>query len=303
MPQDDVYHVPDDAPAKAEAMGTKQKFWFARGADMWLFKATRPGQGEHWAEVAAAGLAQMLGLPHAEYELARWRDAAGVVTPRFTPEGYELVHGNELLAERDPAYPSDRARYVRTAEHTIDAVRSALNDMPLGLPLGWVPPAGIATATDVFAGYLLLDAWIGNTDRHHENWGIVANVTGDERHLAPTFDHASSLGAHETDERRTRRLESTDPAHSVEAYVRRAKVRSALFAHAGDGHPLGLIEALHAWTSGSPPDVWLKGLEAATDERTLDLLAALPSSEVSGPARTFAHRILGVNRKRILEVS
>ena len=42
-----------------------------------------------------------------DYELARWRDKggvdnAGVVTRRFTPHGFDLVHGNELLAERDP---------------------------------------------------------------------------------------------------------------------------------------------------------------------------------------------------------
>ena len=121
-----VYAVPDDAPAKTETMGTKPKFWFSRGGPMWLFKATRPGQGEHWAEVISAGLAEKLGLPHAHYELARWHGTPGVVTPRFTPDGFDLVHGNELLAERDPSYPREGARYVRTREHTIDAVRAEL---------------------------------------------------------------------------------------------------------------------------------------------------------------------------------
>ena len=106
-------------------MGTKKKFWFSRAGEMWLFKATRPGSGEHWAEVLAAGLAEILGLPHARYELAHWRDKgnvdnAGVVTQRFTPNGFDLVHGNELLAERDPSYPAPGARYVRTQEHNPD---------------------------------------------------------------------------------------------------------------------------------------------------------------------------------------
>lgn len=134
-----VFVVPDEAPASAEAMGTKSKFWFSRSGEMWLYKATRPGSGEHWAEVLAAALAEMLGLPHARYELARWRDKggvdnAGVVTRRFTPDGFDLVHGNELLAERDPNYPAAGARYVRTQEHTIDAVRGALA-ADVGLPL------------------------------------------------------------------------------------------------------------------------------------------------------------------------
>jgi hypothetical protein len=54
----------------------------------------------------------------------------------------------------------------------------------------------------------MLDALIGNTDRHHENWGLVLQGTSDHQdlRLAPTFDHASSLGRNETDERREARL-------------------------------------------------------------------------------------------------
>lgn len=37
---------------------------------------------------------------------------------------------------------------------------------------------------------------IGNVDRHHENWGILRKRVDGEWYgrLAPTFDHASSLG-------------------------------------------------------------------------------------------------------------
>jgi hypothetical protein len=205
-------------------MGSKAKFWFSREGEMWLFKATRTGQGEHWAEVLAEGLAELLGLPHAHYELARWRDKAGVVnsgvvTRRFVAEGFDLVHGNELLAERDPDYPPEGARHVRTKEHTIDAVRGAIGAENIGLPAGWASPGGIESPVDVFGGYLLLDAWIGNTDRHHENWALVVNLARGQHFLAPTFDHASSLGAHLQDEERLRRLASRDPAFRVEGYV------------------------------------------------------------------------------------
>lgn len=296
-----VYRVPDDAPAKTEAMGTKRKFWFSRDGAMWLFKATRPGQGEHWAEVLAAGAAEMLGLPHALYELARWRETTGVVTPRFTPDGFDLVHGNELLAERDPSYPREGAHYVRTQEHTIDAIRAVIGDQHVHPPIGWNPLPGIESAADVFGGYLLLDAWIANTDRHHENWGLVINIGRDERHLAPTFDHASSLGAHETDDRRTRRLESPDPGFRVEAYVQRPRVRSAIYGQVGDAQPLGLIEAFKAWTKEARHDPWLERLGAVGEEGISELLGRLPASEVSGPAAAFAHAILTVNRRRILE--
>jgi HipA-like C-terminal domain len=294
-----IYRVPDDAPAKAEAMGTKPKFWFERDGAMWLFKATRPGQGEHWAEVLAAELASKLGLPHARYELARWRDSSGVVTQRFTPDGFDLVHGNELLAERDPSYPSEGARYIRTREHTIDAVKSVVGSGKVGFPLDWTPPSGIDSPVDVFAGYLLLDAWIGNTDRHHENWGLVFNPEG-KPHLAPTFDHASSLGAHETDEVRTSRIDSPNPAFSVKAYVQRSRVRSALYLNPGDPHPLGLLETFSVWAQGAHAEPWLDRLDSIDDSEVDDLTVRMAASEASGPAMAFAQAILKANKGRIM---
>jgi hypothetical protein len=37
---------------------------------------------------------------------------------------------------------------------------------------------------------------IGNTDRHHENWGILIELQRNHWrvNVAPSFDHASSLG-------------------------------------------------------------------------------------------------------------
>jgi hypothetical protein len=158
--------------------------------------------------------------------LARWRE-----------------HGNELLHERDPSYPPEGARHVRTQEHTIEAVRAVIGAQGVGLPVGWQPPQGIESPVDVFGGYLLLDAWIGNTDRHHENWALVVNPTLDQRYLAPTYDHASSLGAHEQGKQRLRRLESRDPAFRVEGYVQRAHARSALYFRVGETRPLPLFRS------------------------------------------------------------
>jgi hypothetical protein len=300
-----VFNVPDDAPATTEQMGSKRKFWFSRESEMWLFKATRPGQGEHWAEVLAEGLAELLGLPHAHYELARWRDEngvvnSGVVTRRFVAAGFYLVHGNELLAERDPNYPLEGARYIRTKEHTIDAVRGAIGAGAVALPADWASPGGIDDPVDVFGGYLLLDAWIGNTDRHHENWGIVVNLAKGQQFLAPTFDHASSLGAHLHDGERLRRLESPDPGFQVEGYVRRADARSALFLNAGDARPLPLLEAFQVWSERAQCGPWLDRLGAIRDAEVKELIDLVPQEEMSGPAKAFACAILAVNKSRIL---
>ena len=297
-----VFVVPDEAPASAETMGTKRKFWFSRAGEMWLYKVTRLGSGEHWAEVLAAALAGALGLPHAHYELARWRDQsgvenAGVVTRRFNAEGFDLVHGNELLAERDPSYPAAGHRYVRPQEHTIAAVINALAS-DVGLPLNWAPPPDVKSPADVFGGYLLLDAWIGNTDRHHENWGLVVDLAGGHRYLAPTFDHASSLGAHHEDALRVRRLESKDPAFRVEGYVEKA--RSALYAKAGKAQPMTPLEAFRTWAEHASCQAWLQRLEAVEDRLIGELFARMPDSEMTGPSKAFAQAIIERNKWRIL---
>ena len=61
------------------------------------------------------------------------------------------------------------------------------------LKLIWTSPAFcqcVFTASDVFVGFILLDAWFANQDRHHENWGALRD---DVLRLAPTFDHGASL--------------------------------------------------------------------------------------------------------------
>jgi hypothetical protein len=83
----------------------------------------------------------------------------------------------------------------------------------------------------VFASYLVLDALIGNTDRHHMNWGVLDDP-GSPRVLAPTFDHASSLGFLLSDEQRNLRLDTTDPRQTVEAYASRSEQLLRRFAWA-----------------------------------------------------------------------
>lgn len=184
------------APERREPIGSKTKYWFRRADGLWLFKEARPNTGEHWAEKIAGELAELLGLPHARVELAQSGTSPGIATLDFTSElsrGH-LVHGNELLFELDPTYP--RERIYRVKEHTLDAVYRVLLDGQVGLP-AWNWPSGVESAWDAFLGYLMLDALVCNTDRHHQNWGVlVARSEGQmQRTLAPTFDHASSLGA------------------------------------------------------------------------------------------------------------
>lgn len=279
-----------------ETLGSKYKFWFYHEElGRCLYKQSRPNLGEDWAEKVASELCKLLGLPHAVYELAStWKGDRGVVSPNFLPQGGTLVHGNELLSSIVPNYPAFATYGI--SQHTIDIVLRVIAGESVNLPIGWTPPSGIQKAVDVFVGYLLLDAWIGNGDRHHENWGIVrmktASTSEETEHLAPTYDHASSLGRDLSNEQRQKR--------SVQAYAN--KCFSAFYASVDDRKTLKTFDAFslvaHRYPEAACP--WLARLENISKANILEIFNRLNRSRISSDASNFAQEILEINKHRLI---
>lgn len=294
-----IIQLAEDAPTQLEQLGTKTKFWYRNKDELsMLFKEGRPNTGENWAEVACCEICRLLDLPHAEYTLARWKDRKGVVTPSFVPQGGRLVLGNELLAKIIDNYEEGKRYQVR--QHTVRIVLAVTSNQVIGLPLGWSAPDEIKDAASVFVGYLLLDSLVSNQDRHHENWGMVV-CPGQGIYLAPTFDHASSLGRNESDQVRTQRLFTRDRGRNIEAYVERS--RSALFVNATSSKPLTTLAAFKEAAKFKPKaaEYWLKKLDKLDRQEYVTTLANVPDSEISVPARDFACRMLEINTNRILQ--
>lgn len=161
--------------AAEEPLGSKAKFWFFREARQFLFKAEERGTGEDWAKVAVCHLCKLLGLPHVHYELAEEYEGdsliwPGVICETCAPGPPYLVLGNQLLFARDSNYPRHGDRKYKVREHTITAVADAMRLLQLpDTPWMQNVPREIETALDVFVGYAMLDAWLANQDRHHEN--------------------------------------------------------------------------------------------------------------------------------------
>lgn len=208
--------------------------------------------------------------------------------------------GNELLAKIINDYEEGKRYKVR--QHTVRSVMAVASAKAIGFPLGWVAPSAIRDAASLFAGYLMVDALISNQDRHHENWGLVF-VPDQGVFFAPTFDHASSLGRNETDRVRIEMLATCDKGRSVEAYVQRAV--SALYVSPASSRPLGTLEAF-AEAAKIRPDAasyWMGRLANIHLEEFRAILAEVPDTEISAPARDFACRMLEVNMQRILKHS
>lgn len=210
------------------------------------------------------------------------------------PAGCTLLHGNEFLTAIIPNYPKF-ANYG-VSQHTIDTVLTVITNNSVNLPIGWAPPFGLEKAVDVFVGYLLLDAWIGNGDRHHENWGIVRKKTAstleETEYLAPTYDHASSLGRDLSDEQRRNR--------SVEAYTN--KCFSAFYRSVEDKKTLKTVDAFYLLATRYPQaaSIWLTRLENISQANILKIFNSIPHSRISHDANHFSQQILEINRNKLL---
>jgi hypothetical protein len=178
-------------------------------------------------------------------------------------------------------------------------------------------PHGLETALDVFIGYVMLDAWIANQDRHHENWGAIqigdiyriihkANPQvvnweqGGRLRLAPTFDHGAALARNLLDEERNKRLNTRDRNFTIEYFVRRAK--SAFYHQETDSKTLGTFEAFAEFASHSEKaaQIWLKQLERIKRDDIEIVINNVPDTRMTGIAKRFTLELLLANQKVLL---
>lgn len=273
---------------RLENLGTKEKFWVNYDGRSCLFKVGRIGTGENWAEKVACELGSLIDIPHAKYDFASCKGKLGTISYSIVPRGGRLISGNELLPKM--ASYDEGARFYNHKGHTIRRVFAVLRTFTSN------PEESLHN----FLGYLMFDAWIGNSDRHHENWGLI-NQAALEVYLAPTFDHASSLGRELSDKKRETLISGNDPRVSVATYS--SKARSALYSNAQANKPLSPIDAFSYASKMLRPqsEYWLSQLEKVSIDHINEVLSKVPDEYMSPISKKFALEILVHNRNRVLE--
>lgn len=281
-----------------EPMGEPGKRWLEEPLTRakWLFKPVRTQndsrgafpQGDDWAEKIAADLAASIGLPAARVELARRGRVVGAISCDIA-DGCRLSLGNEIMATLDPDYPAGKVGTV--GEYTLDRIFDVLVATQV-LP---APVSGVLeqSARSLFAGYLLLDAWVANQDRHHGNWGILEDlVEGSPPRLAPSFDHGSSLGFQLHDSAKSALLDRGD----VFEWAKRGLCRPMA------GKPnLVLLARMALKQAGSAASYWLHQLASVTSAVETSIVDAIPGGRMSQPSRSLAKAVLETNRRRLLD--
>lgn len=291
-----------------ETLGSKEKDWLlpeVGSADLLLWKACRNDTGDDWAEKLAEQLAGMIKVPHARVELATRKGKRGVVVSDFrVRDGQRIgdfVPGNELMWSADATYPKAQKR--NSLAYTVERSMRTLRSLQVQPPETGVHWGEKLSAEECFVGYLLLDAWISNQDRHHENWGVIRLAPTTRRSgliMSPSFDHASSLAQNETDAKRTHRLESRDLKASINTWSRKA--RSPFYTEGPDGRQATTLQALATAAAICPAAfrMWVERLSSVPEPYVVAAVEAVPEEYLSPTARRFTLALLDVNRRAIL---
>lgn len=307
-----IINVDTWKPKNIEYVGAKTKIWLFKSGtesaalpDIYLFKETKAGTGEDWSELIAFMLARKLGIPCADYELANRNGHRGVISLRFLPPASELIDGTELIVEVAPDY--EEKSFFKRSGHTLTRVVEIIVRREIGPPIGFSLGEPLRSAVDVFIGYLMLDALVGNGDRHDQNWAAIrlqAEYLGCKPglYLAPTFDHAACLGRELKDQDKINRLTTKDLGQNVESYL--DKNRSAFYRNEQDKKTMLNIEAFRS-AGGRAPEAalyWQKQLELLSEETMIATFDEIPRNLISTASISFGKSILKIARQRILAI-
>lgn len=182
---------------KSHASGTRTKFWLLEpGTESefktkYLFKIARKETGGHWAEYIASKIGKKLGFNTAEVELARYKSTIGTISKNFRVEKKKLYKNKDLFATRFENFN-----------------RYSLHNYELPYIFDILSAYNIEKE---FIDIPVFDLLIANNDRHCDNWGVLN--TPNEIKLAPLYDHGSSLGFNETDNKKSQMLKDNRMLH------------------------------------------------------------------------------------------
>lgn len=312
--EDSVYPVLSICPQQIvgdEQRGTKPKFWFEHDGSLWLFKETRKidaqhadFSGEDWSEKIAAELASSLQIPAAQIELAECGGRRGCASKRFTSPIQQLRHGDEILEGHIENYDrcNDRENWYKHSDHTLENIILAIQRM-------FPQKDDSRVVLTQLASYLVLDALVCNVDRHHENWGLLWQVVVDhddfretsrvfrEYSVAPSYDHASSLGREFRDEKRLDKLHRG----TVENYVRKGSGGIYLAGEGKGANPLRLVE-LTALKHAHYFETTLEKLRKTPFQVIASCVDHVPDSRMSSIAKEFAKAMLQVTFQALTRI-
>ena len=159
---------------------------------------------EFWSEIIAYQVGKELGFNVLKYDVAIDNNVVGCISQDMINLGNEqLIQGVQYLQSYDPEFePGD---YKNRKKYTFQLIEAAINQLTVFFAENFL---------EKMVEMFVLDAIIGNTDRHQENWAAINKYVMEDlpgykqkvkviQHIgfAPIYDSGSSLGRELEDEK------------------------------------------------------------------------------------------------------
>ena len=140
-------------------------------------KVTRFGKrNNHLSEFLGSHIFEILGFDAHETYLGTYKGEAVVACKDFVANGYEFVPFNDV---GESTIETDKEKYQYTYEDIISLLKKNQKI------------TNIDETISIFFEMYIVDALIGNFDRHGANWGFLKK--DNKYKLAPIFDNGSCL--------------------------------------------------------------------------------------------------------------
>lgn len=189
------------AGSRVKTTVSSPKLEDALGDDLYIFKHPKPRrEAQIWSELIASFIAgDLLNWPVQSAKIAMRGDQIGNLLGYVYEDQVDTFFAGELLCKHvDVDFDPEQGR-----RHTWALIRKIHDEFFATTPEGEFVPELSKMYQEFWARTIAFDTLISNTDRHAENWAIVA-TSGKLLKMAPFFDNASSMGC-EIDEVSLRR--------------------------------------------------------------------------------------------------
>jgi hypothetical protein len=144
--------------AKKYLLGPDGRFYYFKRSQ---YKPGKDYTYEFWNEVIAYDLGTSLGFNMLRYDIAIDGDLMGCISEKMiNSESEELIEGVKYLQAYSPNY--DPSKKEHQTWYTFDLIKNALESAKIGKFI------------DNVLEVIVFDALIGNSDRHQENWAVIA---------------------------------------------------------------------------------------------------------------------------------
>ncbi|HEU4727114.1 MAG TPA: HipA domain-containing protein [Kofleriaceae bacterium] len=239
-------------------------------------------RSEPAVEIFALDLARRAGIEVATARPAIWSGERGIISLRFHENDEQHHPGAELLglpSESGSGPEAKRRRDEARASATIERVRDKLVELEQAYEAQLLKP---------FARMMVVDAWLGNGDRHSGNWALITGPRG--ARLAPMYDPTACLGVELTDGR-PELLAPTDEL--IARYCERCPSGFGGGADGRTGIPMREVLArMKLWPEWPVSVSELRPILAQLSAELEGLMEEVPEDWLPAPRKQFGIRVL-----------